>query len=80
MKQRYVYIIRRGESILATETRAAKARTLFDSLKDKAPDRPQLGYGEDALEKLFSDLQKYDAQWHLEKHPMGPPILTDKDK
>lgn len=80
MKQRYVYIIRREESIRAVETRAANARTLFNSLKDKDPDCPRCGEGEDAVEKWFAEMQQWDAQWHLERHPIGPPILTDKDK
>lgn len=80
MKQRYVYIIRRQESIRAVETSAANARTLFNSLKNKEPDYPICGEGDDALDKWFSALQEFDAQWHLERHPIGPPILTDKDK
>ena len=80
MKQRYVYIIRRGDSIRAVETRAANARTLFFTLKGQDPDRPRVADGEDAVKQWFEDLQRWDALWHMEKHPIGPPILTDKDK
>lgn len=80
MKQRYVYIIRRGESIRTVETRAANARTLLEALKSQDPDRPSIGDGEDAVKQWSSDLQKWDALWHLERYPIGPPIPTDRDK
>ena len=80
MKQRYIYIIRRGETIRAVETRAANARTLLKTLKEKDPDCPHCGDGEDAVVQFFADVQQWDSQWHLERHPIGPPILTDKDK
>ena len=80
MKQRYVYVIRRGESIRAVETRAANARTLLGTLKVEDPDRPRVGEGEDAVKQLFAAMQEWDAEWHLERHPIGPPIPTGKDK
>lgn len=80
MKQRYVYIIRRGESIRAVETRAANARTLLFTLKCLEPDRPRVGDGADAVKQWFEAIQAYDAEWHLERHPIGPASPTEKDK
>lgn len=80
MKQRYVYIIRRGESIRAVETRAANARTQLDTLKVQDPDRPRLGNEEDAVKQWFLAMKAYEAEWHLERHPIGPPIPAAKDK
>lgn len=76
MKQRYVYIIRRGETIRAVETNRRNALARYGELKGKDPERPTLGDGDDAMEQWIADMQRWDYEWHMTRHPIGPPIET----